>query len=156
MPGPTPFLDLGPLLSPSRVAFLPAGMSRCAALDRLIDLTAAAFFTASDRAAFAKAIHDREELTSTAIGGGIAIPHARLPSLPGCLVSVGLAPTGIDFAARDGKRVHLVLMIAARDCDRSEHLRVLASAAALLRDPARRQRILGARDGAEAVAAIAG
>lgn len=137
-------VDLGPFLHPERVVFLNGSPTKRDALLYIAEVTAAQF-PPKDRAAFIKAIFDREDVTSTGIGNGIAIPHARLPSLPGCLISVAICLSGIDFASRDGKPVTLVVMIAARDRDRSEHLRVLASVASRLQDSVLRSRLLEAK-----------
>nr|MBA2479995.1 PTS sugar transporter subunit IIA [Planctomycetota bacterium] len=103
---------------------------------------------------FVKAIYEREDVTSTGMGSGVAIPHARLPSLPGCVITIAICSQGIEFAARDNCPVHIVAMIAARDRDRAEHLRVLASVASLLQDPALRQRLISARDAQAVIATL--
>jgi len=137
-------VDLAPYLDPARVVFLDGAPSKRDALLQIAELTAIDF-TPKDRAAFVRAIFDREDVTSTGIGNGIAIPHARLPSLPGSLIAVAVCVQGIDFAARDNQPVRIVIMIAARDRDRAEHLRVLASVAARLQDPGLRGRLIEAR-----------
>jgi mannitol/fructose-specific phosphotransferase system IIA component (Ntr-type) len=140
-----PLVDLGPFLNAERVVFLNGSPSKRDALLYLAEITAAQF-PPKDRAAFVKGIFDREDVTSTAIGHGVAIPHARLPSLPGCVISVAICLAGIDFGARDQKPVRIVVMIAARDRDRAEHLRVLASVAARLQDEGLRDRLLHAHN----------
>ncbi|MGJ4803556.1 PTS sugar transporter subunit IIA [Luteimonas sp. SDU82] len=91
------------------------------------------------------ALQQREQLASTAIGHGVAIPHAR---------SAGFEPRGaflrlgrpVDFGARDGGPVDLVFAMTASD-DRPElHLEHLAGIAARLSDPEFRDRLRGARD----------
>lgn len=139
-----PLLDLAPFLHPERVVFLTGSPSKRDALLYVAEVTAAGF-PPKDRAAFVKAIFDREDVTSTGIGNGVAIPHARLPSLPGCMISVAICQGGVDFGSRDGKAVRILVMIAARDRDRAEHLRVLASVAARLQDAGRRERLLEAK-----------
>lgn len=139
-----PLLDLSPFLHPERVVFLNGSPSKRDALLYVAEVTAAGF-PPKDRAAFVKAIFDREDVTSTGIGNGVAIPHARLPSLPGCMISVAICQAGVDFGSRDGKPVRIMVMIAARDRDRAEHLRVLASVASRVQDAARRDRLIDAR-----------
>ncbi len=143
-------VDLATFLHPDRVVFLNGTPTKRDALLYIAEVTAAQF-PPKDRAAFIKAIFDREDVTSTAIGNGVAIPHARLPSLPECLISVAICLGGIDFSARDSRPVHLVVMIAARDRDRSEHLRVLASVASRLQDAKLRARLMGARSASEVI-----
>ena len=137
-------IDLAPYLHPERVVFLNGTPSKRDALLYIAEVTAAQF-PPKDRAAFVKAIFDREDVTSTGIGNGVAIPHARLPTLPGSLITVAICLSGIDFTSRDGKPVQIVIMIAARDRDRAEHLRVLASVASRLQDEALRRHLLEAK-----------
>jgi fructose PTS system EIIBC or EIIC component len=146
-------VDLRPFLSPDRVLFLEGSPNKRDALLYIAEVTAARF-QPKDRAAFIKAIYEREDVTSTGIGAGIAIPHARLASLADCVIGIAICADGIDFAARDGHPVHIVAMIAARDRDRAEHLRVLASIAARLQDPGLRRRLLTSRDAQSVVSAL--
>jgi mannitol/fructose-specific phosphotransferase system IIA component (Ntr-type) len=148
-----PLVDLAPFLSTDRVVFIDDAPSKRDALLYIAEVTAARF-PPKDRAAFVKAIYEREDVTSTGMGCGVAIPHARLPSLPGCVISIAICAQGIDFSARDSRPVHIIAMIAARDRDRAEHLRVLASVAALLQDPALRERLLSAHDADSVIAAL--
>jgi mannitol/fructose-specific phosphotransferase system IIA component (Ntr-type) len=153
MPVADVLVDLGPFLHPDRVIFLNGSPSKRDALLYIAEV-AAAHFPPKDRAAFVKAIFEREDVTSTGIGNGIAIPHARLPSLPGCVIAVGICLAGIEFSARDGRPVQIVVMIAARDRDRAEHLRVLASVAARLQEAALRDRMLHAHDARTVIDAL--
>lgn len=127
-------VDLAPYISAARVLCLEQPLSKRELLARLIDLTAAHPWV-TDKQAFAQAIFDREEVTSTGIGQGVAVPHARLPSVVGFVISIAVCPPGIEFAAQDGRPVHVAVMIAATDQDRKTYLRVLASVAARLRAP---------------------
>jgi len=62
------------------------------------------------------AILDRERLGSTAIGRGVAVPHARLPELERILIAFSYSEAGIEFNALDGQPVHEVfLVVAARE-----------------------------------------
>lgn len=127
-------VDLAPYVSAERVLTLAAPITKRELLRRLVDLTAAHPWV-TDKPAFAQAILEREEVTSTGIGQGVAVPHARLPSVVGFVISIAVCPAGIEFAAQDGAPVHVAVMIAATDQDRKTYLRVLASVAARLRAP---------------------
>jgi mannitol/fructose-specific phosphotransferase system IIA component (Ntr-type) len=145
-------IDLTPYLDPARVLFLPATVTtRRDAIVALAELTANGF-SARDRSGFLTALFDREDVATTAIGGGIALPHARLPHLPACLATLGISHGGLDFAARDGQPVHLVLMLAARMQDRTEHLHLMATLAERLRRPGLVARVLEATDARQAIA----
>jgi PTS system nitrogen regulatory IIA component len=80
-------------------------------------------------------LHERERLGSTAIGGGIAIPHGKLPGLQwlaGCALKLD---TPVDFEAHDDVPVDLVVVLLAPETGSAEHLRVLARLSRMLRDP---------------------
>lgn len=128
-------MDLSGFLSASRVCFFPAGMRKREALEQLAAFTAQHPHV-QDAADFVHAILEREEVTSTGIGEGIAVPHAKIASVAGFVISLGLCPTGIPFEAKDGKDVTVMVMIAASDREREGYLRVLATVAGLLRRPA--------------------
>lgn len=127
-------IDLAPYLSGDRVIRVEHPIGKAALLARLIERTASHPLV-GDAAGFTKAIYEREEVTSTGIGGGIAVPHARLPSVKGFVMSLALLPHGIDFAAQDGAPVRVVVMMAACDDDHPRYLRTLATVAMRLKQP---------------------
>lgn len=137
---PSPLLDLAPYLSANRVLRFAAGTSKRSALIDLAELTTADF-PAQERAAFFKAIFDREDVASTGIGRGVAIPHARLIGIDACRISLGLA-AGIDFGSRDGAPVQIIAMLVSRERDHAEHLRILATVAMRLDQAERRAGLL--------------
>ncbi|MCE9552560.1 MAG: PTS sugar transporter subunit IIA [Planctomycetes bacterium] len=63
--------------------------------------------------AFFKAILKREEIGSTGIGSGFAIPHAPLESIDNVTSAMAFVPQGIEFNALDGRPVHTVIMLAS-------------------------------------------
>jgi nitrogen PTS system EIIA component len=97
----------------------------------------------------------REGLGSTGIGGGIAIPHARLPDLqrPYGLLAKLKAP--IEFDAIDGQAVDLVFVLLLPAAAESEQLAALALVARKLRPPENRARLRAARNTSELYSAIA-
>jgi mannitol/fructose-specific phosphotransferase system IIA component (Ntr-type) len=127
-------VDLAPLLSPDRVLRLPPACNRHAAISMLADLVMADR-TMHDRVAFVRAALEREDVTSTAIGGGVALPHARSQVLDRCRIALGLCPEGLDWQAPDLHPVRVAVLLAARDADHTEHLRVMATLAMRLRRP---------------------
>ena len=139
-------VELVPFLDPARVLVLPNHVTaRRDALVALAEITANGF-SAKDRSGFLSALFDREDVATTAIGGGIALPHARLPHLPACLVTIGISHVGVNYDARDGQPVHLILLLAARMQERVEHLRLMATLAERLRRPGLVAQILAAPD----------
>lgn len=85
-------------------------------------------------AAIAEALNGREKLGSTGLGGGIAIPHARLPSLTRPLGLFARLRPPLDFDAIDAQKVDLVFLLLLPAQTQGEHLNTLASVARKLRD----------------------
>jgi len=70
---------------------------------------------------------EREQLGSTGIGAGIAIPHTKLPGLAQGIVAIGMAPGGVGFGAADGEPVRLLFLVLSPSASPGEHLQVLAT-----------------------------
>jgi len=80
------------------------------------------------------AILEREELGTTAIGGGVAIPHARVEGLKRISLVVAISPNGVPFDSLDGKPVYVIFMLLAPEEATPNYLRVLASISRLLKN----------------------
>ena len=102
----------------------------------------------------ASEILKREQLGSTGMGEGIAIPHARIPKLDRPFGTLTRLKKAIDFAAIDEKPVDLVFLLLLPGATEGDQLNALASVARTLRDSEIATAIRGARDDAEAYAAI--
>lgn len=70
---------------------------------------------------------EREQIGSTGIGSGIAIPHCKLKGLARGVVAIGTVPEGVDFGAVDGRPVRLVFLVISPLEAPAEHLQVLAA-----------------------------
>ncbi len=81
-----------------------------------------------------KALLQREEMGSTAIGGGIALPHARLEKIKNIVVCIGISPEGIDFDSLDEEPVSILVMLLSHQKEAGLHLKMLAMLARILRD----------------------
>ncbi|MFQ5867396.1 MAG: PTS sugar transporter subunit IIA [bacterium] len=91
---------------------------------------------------FCTTIRKREELESTAIGGGIAIPHGRSNSVKELKVAFARSKDGVDFKAMDKKPVHIIFMIAAPLKDRKKYLQIVAKIARLLKSKIMQEALL--------------
>ena len=69
---------------------------------------------------------DREQLGSTAVGGGAAIPHCKLKGLTKPVVALGLVPAGVDFGAADGQPAVLLFLVISPSESPAAHLQALA------------------------------
>jgi PTS system nitrogen regulatory IIA component len=84
---------------------------------------------------------EREKLGTTAMGDGIAIPHARIESLDRVLAVFGLSRAGVDFDSLDGKATHLFFLLVAPGREGSAHLLLLARLSRLLGAEGFRERL---------------
>ena len=89
-------------------------------------------------------IREREDVNSTAIGSGVALPHGRLPGLPEVVVGFARSRQGIDFDSVDGARTHLFFVLLAPEDAAAAHLKALAALSRLLKDEVFRTRLLEA------------
>ncbi|MBW1946881.1 MAG: PTS sugar transporter subunit IIA [Deltaproteobacteria bacterium] len=101
---------------------------------------------ALDQDAVLSVLREREQLGSTGIGGGVAIPHGKLRGLGHMLIVVGRSPDGIPFDAMDNLPVHIVFLLLAPDNSATLYLKVLAQVSRLLKTREVYQRIMKASD----------
>lgn len=114
----------------------------------LNDLCArAAMAVGLDAKAISSEILKREELGSTGIGGGVAIPHARIPGLKTAFGVLARLQKPIDFDAIDSAPVDIVFLLLQPTAAYGEHLNVLAAVARKLRDSATLRALRDARNG---------
>jgi PTS system nitrogen regulatory IIA component len=92
---------------------------------------------------------DREKLGSTGIGEGVAIPHGKVPGLPGLLASFGRSTAGVDFRAIDGRPTHLFFTLFAPENSAGTHLKALARISRIFKTAAFRESILKAASAEE-------
>jgi len=93
---------------------------------------------------------EREEIGTTGIGEGVAIPHGKLSGVPRLTASFGVSHGGVDFQAIDGKPTQLFFALIAPENSAGLHLKALARISRLFKSPAFREAILKAQ-GAEAI-----
>lgn len=89
---------------------------------------------ASDRDDIIKAIMKREELGSTGIGRGIAVPHTKHPSVEKLVGTVGVSIDGVEFDSLDGEKVQLFFLLVSPPDRPGDHLRALENISRQLRD----------------------
>ena len=122
--------------------FLSAGTVKvpvgCRSKEEIIEELAgllAAEAKVPDKQAFVAAVLKREQSMSTAVGEGIAIPHAKLDGIPSPCVAVGICPLGVQCESPDAKPVHVVLLIASSMKDAGAQLKILAALARYIKTP---------------------
>ena len=123
------------------IAFLTAA-GRDAAINELIDLLDRGG-KLPDRKAFLAAILRREELVSTGIGMGIALPHAKLATLNDFFIAIGIQrKKGIEWNALDKAPVRLIFLIGGPDGRQSEYLQILSQLTTAIKDIELRKEML--------------
>jgi PTS system nitrogen regulatory IIA component len=81
-----------------------------------------------------KMLMSREELGSTGIGKGVAVPHAKHDGIEGLVGAFARSKAGVEFAALDGQPVHLIFLLLSSKESSGQHLEALAKVARLVRD----------------------
>lgn len=104
------------------------------AIDKLVGLMEAGG-RLKDTAGYKEGILAREALGSTAVGDGIAIPHAKVAAVKEPGLSAIVVPEGVDYQAFDGSLANLLFMIAAPEGEADVHLEALSRLSTLLMDP---------------------
>jgi len=81
-----------------------------------------------------EAIQHREDVVTTGIGNGVAIPHADLPEIEVPLLALGVFPEGVDFEALDEEPAYVVFLLIGTPRTPGLHMKILARIARLSKD----------------------
>lgn len=117
-------------------------------IDELVDVLAQAK-RVSDPKALREAVWTREQMRTTGIGAGLAIPHGKCAGMPGLAMAVGKPAKPLEFEAIDGQPVKLVVLLASPPDRTSDHIQALARISRLMTMEAFRERIYAAKDAHE-------
>jgi PTS system nitrogen regulatory IIA component len=99
-----------------------------------------------DAAGLLAVLLEREQLGSTGIGDGVAIPHGKLRELKKLLAVFGKSARGVEFNAMDSRPVHLFFLLVAPENSAGVHLKALARLSRLLKNNGFRQKLMDAAD----------
>ncbi len=142
------------IISPDRILFLNHSKKRDALVSLAENIASAP--QVKNRQELVSEILRREELMSTAIGRGIAIPHVRLPSVTDLVVSIGISQCDIiDFQSLDDIPVRLLFMIAAAYNQHSYYLQTLSFFSSRLKGAPLRSALLSCTTADEAYRLLA-
>lgn len=97
-----------------------------------------------DEAEILKALTEREELSTTGFGNGIAIPHCRLDGVGDFVVGILSAPNGVEFNAMDDAPVKLFVFIVAPSSSSNMHIKILSTISQVLNVPGHVEEMLKA------------
>src|SRR5947208_9567917 len=116
--------DLGASDKPTAIGELVESLARSGAISQ------------SEVPGIVAAIMKREELGSTGIGRGVAVPHTKHASVERLVGTVGVSVEGVDFSSLDGDKVHLLFLLVSPPDRTGDHLRALENISRQLRDDA--------------------
>lgn len=140
------------LLSEDRILLGASAQTKEQAIDQMVELQAKSG-SLKDKEAYKQAILAREQMSSTAIEAGIAVPHAKSDTVTAPSLCAMTLEKGVDYGAMDGQPSDLFFMIAA-PLDGDLHLEILSHLMVLLMDPAFVAALRGAKSPKELITAI--
>lgn len=127
--------------------------SKEAVIDELIDVLDKAG-KLNDKKAFKQGILKREEESTTGIGEGIAIPHAKTAAVKTPAIVFGKSENGVDYESLDGQPAYLFFMIAATEGANQTHLEALSRLSGMLMHPEVREGLMQAKSADEVLSLI--
>jgi nitrogen PTS system EIIA component len=139
-------MTVGEIIRPDRVIVGLRVADKAQLLQELADRAATA--TSLDATAICSALWARENLGSTGLGKGFALPHARLQSMSAPFALFARLARPIDFAAIDERPVDIVILLLTEANGGNQHLATLAAVSRPMRDAAFVQRLRQAADAA--------
>jgi PTS system nitrogen regulatory IIA component len=107
-----------------------------------------------DKKKMTQILIEREELGSTGIGQGIAIPHGKSDTVNELTAAFGLSPEGVAFDSLDGEPVNIFFLLVAPEGAAGAHLKALARISSLLKDKYFRKSLISAKAPADVVKVI--
>ena len=113
---------------------VPVGSKESAIRSMVASLRDAGSIKAADEEGIVAAILKREELGSTGIGRGVAVPHTKHPSVDSLIAAIGVSKNGVDFASLDGDPVYVMFLLVSPPDRPGDHLRGLENISRHLRN----------------------
>jgi len=126
-------MKISEILSPGAIKVGVAADTKEGALKELVSVLAESE-KISDAKGILKALIERENLGSTGIGQGIAIPHGKTDKVGRLVAVLGVSKQGVNFDALDGESVYIFFLLVAPKNTAGPHLKALAQISRLLRD----------------------
>jgi len=133
-------INIADYIDPNLIIFLDAE-NRDEALKALVDSVFASK-KINSKENFLNAIISREDLVSTGIGMGVAIPHSKLSTCDDFFIAIGLLKKGVDWNSLDGGSVRIIFLIGGPDDKQTEYLQILSALTVAIKDEERRKKIL--------------
>lgn len=140
-------MNLLKYLKPSGIVLEIKGAEKRGVIEALLDAMVANGGLARDKkTAVLEALFEREALTSTGLGYGLAVPHVKTNDVDKIQIVFGRSSKGIDFESLDGNPAHFFFLVLAPTHEIEAYLRVLSAISSLMKDEANRRAILRAKN----------
>jgi fructose-specific phosphotransferase system IIA component len=133
------------IVTPDCIKAPLAAENKQAAIYELIDVLAGAA-RVKDPAGLRDAVWQREQIRTTGIGAGLAIPHGKSSGVSSLAIAIGKPARPMDFQAIDNKPVRLVILLASPPDKTSDHIQALAHISRLMTMEDFRERMYAAQD----------
>ena len=121
------------LLNKNSIKLNLSSSTKSEVIDEMVDLVENSG-NLNNKEEYKKAIIAREEMSTTGIGEGVAIPHAKTKYVDKACLGAGISKNGINYESFDGSLSNLFFMIAAPDGANDTHLEVLSRLSTILMD----------------------
>ncbi|WP_043930742.1 PTS fructose transporter subunit IIABC [Bacillus sp. EB01] len=141
------------LLTKETILLSIGGSGKNDAIDQLVDVLYQAG-KIDNKDSFREAILKREAQSTTGVGDGIAIPHAKTASVKQAAIAFGKSESGVDYQSLDGQPAHLFFMIAAPEGANNTHLEALARLSGILMRQEVREQIMAAKTKEDVISVI--
>lgn len=147
-------MQLTELLTPERIKIPLTSKTKDDILGELVDIVGQ-HTSVRDVKEVLRAVREREEVLSTGIGNGVAIPHGKSAGISDLALVAGVKPEGIDFEALDGQPVQLFFLLVGPESAAGQHVKALSRISRLLRRDSFRVRLAEASNPDDFYAIIA-
>jgi len=145
-------MELSEILTPELIIYPLEANSKEEVISVLVDRLCKMKKIANSDAAI-KAVIERENMMTTGVGKGVALPHGKYGDIDDVVISVGISINGIDFDAVDGQPVHIFVLLLTPERFPNRHLKLLSKFSRMLNKAKCREGILEAAS-AEEIAEI--
>ncbi|ARA91848.1 PTS sugar transporter subunit IIA [Rhodothermaceae bacterium RA] len=135
--------EIHQLLSPRAISVGLPGATKTDVLNNLIDLLQGHPLV-QDLEAVRAAVFEREEMMSTGVGKGLALPHAKTAAVSGTVAAFAVTAAPVPFDAIDHLPVRLLFLLVGTEAAKSQHIKVLSRVSRLMNQEAFRERLLQA------------
>lgn len=96
-----------------------------------------------------QAVFDREEIMTTGVGNGVAIPHCKHKDCSNFAIALGVHPTGIDFDSIDKKPAHIIFLLVGPEDQPGTHIKILSRISRIISKDEVREKVLACTTPAE-------